>query len=329
MISCCNVWPFQRSLNWKGLKPKSPRGPDLVVCPELKVNTASQGEHKKDWVECGTCPWPTPTEGWSHSADAMKQNMLALKRSSVMDPILREASGMPPVFYQSHLVPSTAALPTAAKTTVKKDRFHNQDQELETWLFKRGLNVERCGPLCSSLLCCCYCVLGSALCCGLSDNLLWFDTVEMCAPFMLSPGHSGKIIKKKDLNMLGNYRVGKLKWMGTLVIMIADCSEANNRHEAIQCGERLRRNVLTQGRFSPVYMDVKCKKIQIYQGMLREQPNASICSLQRQTKQLCLMCLPLSPNEQAGEFIGCRWEHVCAPHIGSVHPPHKQEVKVD
>lgn len=96
----------------------------------------------------------------------MKQNLLALNRSSVMDPLLREASGMPPVFYQSHLVPSTAALPTDAQTTVKKDRFHNQDQELETRLVKRGLNVERCGPLCGSPLCCCYCVLGSALCCG-------------------------------------------------------------------------------------------------------------------------------------------------------------------
>lgn len=120
--------------------------------------------------------WLSPTtnamEGWSHLADAMKQNLSALKRSFVMDPIPMEAGGMPPVFYQNHLVPSTAALPTAAQTTVKKDRFHNQDQQPETWLVKRGLNVERCGPLCSSLLCCCYCVLGSALCCGLSDNLL-------------------------------------------------------------------------------------------------------------------------------------------------------------
>lgn len=83
----------------------------------------------------------------------MKQNLPALNRSLVMDPLLGEASGMPPVFYQSHLVPSTAALPTAAQTTVKKDRFHCQDQELETELVKRGLNVERCDPLCSSLLC--------------------------------------------------------------------------------------------------------------------------------------------------------------------------------
>lgn len=147
------------------------------------MNTAPWGEHKTGRA-CsslrGTRPRPTPTEGWSHSADAMKQNLLALNRSSVMDPLLREASGMPPVFYQSHLVPSTAALPTASQTTMKKDRFHSQDQELETWLVKRGLNVEHCGPLCSNLLCCCYCVLGSTLCCRLSDNLLWFDTVDVC-----------------------------------------------------------------------------------------------------------------------------------------------------
>lgn len=179
MISTCNARPFEKSLKSKTVKPKSPRGPDLVVCPASKVNTAPQGEHRKDWV-CsrlrGTSPLPKPTEGRSHSADAVKQNLPALNRSSVMDPLLREASGMPPVFYQSHLVPSTAALPTATQTTVKKDHFHNQDQELETWLVKRGLNVERYGPLCSSLLCRCYCVLRSALCCGLSDNLLWFDT---------------------------------------------------------------------------------------------------------------------------------------------------------
>lgn len=203
MISHCNTKSFERGLNWKGVKPKSPRGPDLVVCPASKVNTAPWGEHKKGWV-CsslrGTSPLPTPAEGWSHSAGAMKQNLLALKRSSVMDPLLMEASGMPPVFYQSHLVPSTAALPTATQTTVKKDRFHNQDQELETWLVKRGLNVEHCGPLCSSLLCCCYCVLRSALCCGLSDNLLWFDTMEMCSLFLLLLGRSSKIIKKNDLN---------------------------------------------------------------------------------------------------------------------------------
>lgn len=139
------------------------------------MNTAPRGEHKKGWV-CsslhGTNPRPTPTEAWSHSADAVKQNLLALNRCLEMDPLPREAGGMPLVFYQSHLVPSTIALPTASQTTVKKDRFHNQDQELETWLVKRGLNVEHCGPLCSSLLCCCYCVLGSALCCGGSDNLL-------------------------------------------------------------------------------------------------------------------------------------------------------------
>lgn len=175
VISHCNARPFERGLNSKGVKPNSPGGPDLVVRPTSKVNTAPWSEHKKGWV-CsslrGTSPLPTPTEGWSHSADAMKQNLLALNRSSVMDLLLREASGMPPVFYQSHLVPSTPALPTAAQTTVKRDRFHNQDQELETWLVKWGLNVERCGPLCSGLLCCCYCVLGSALCCGVSDNLL-------------------------------------------------------------------------------------------------------------------------------------------------------------
>lgn len=33
--------------------------------------------------------------------------------------------------------------------------------------------------------------------------------------------------------------------------------------------------------FSEMYMDLKCKKIQTCQGMLREQTNASICSLQR------------------------------------------------
>lgn len=182
------------------MKPKSPRGPDLVVCPASKVNTAPQGEHKKGWVRSslrGTSPRPTPSEGWSHSAGAMKQNPPALNRSSVRHPLPRQASGMPPVSHQSHLVPSTAALPTATQTTVKKDRFHNQDQERETWLLKRGLNVERCGPLRSSLLCCCYCVLGRALCCGSSDNLLWFDTVEMCALFMLWSSHSGTIIKKE------------------------------------------------------------------------------------------------------------------------------------
>lgn len=50
-----------------------------------------------------------------------------------MDPLLREAAGMPPVFY--HLVPSIAALPTKKKK--KRDRFHSQDQEPE--MFKRGL----------------------------------------------------------------------------------------------------------------------------------------------------------------------------------------------
>ena len=57
---------------------------------------------------------PTPNKGWTHSADAMKQNLLALNRPYVIDPLLGEAVGMPPcLFYQSHLVPSIAALPTA------------------------------------------------------------------------------------------------------------------------------------------------------------------------------------------------------------------------
>lgn len=56
-----------------------------------------------------------------------------------MYPVLREATGMPLVYYHNHLVPSTGALPTATQTVVKKDRFHSQDQELETWLVKRGL----------------------------------------------------------------------------------------------------------------------------------------------------------------------------------------------
>lgn len=181
------------------MKPKSPKGSDLVVCPALKVNTAPQGEYKTGWV-CsslhGTSPRPMSTEGWSHSTDDMKQNLLALNRSSVKYPLFREAIGMPLVYYQSHLVPSTVTLPTATKTTVKKDWFHSQDQELETWLIKRGLNVERCGPHRSNLLCCCYCVLGSALCCGLSDDLLWFDTVEICALLVLWTNYSGKMIKK-------------------------------------------------------------------------------------------------------------------------------------
>lgn len=82
-------WAFERGLNSKGLKPKSPWGPDLVVCPAMKVNTAPQGEHRKGWVcssQCGTSLRPIPTEGWSHSANAMKQNLPALNRSSVMDP---------------------------------------------------------------------------------------------------------------------------------------------------------------------------------------------------------------------------------------------------
>lgn len=89
LISRCNARPFERGLNSKGVKPKSPRGPDLVVCPASKVNAAPRGEHKKGWV-CsslrGTSPRPTPTDGWSHSAGAMKQNLPALNRSSVMDP---------------------------------------------------------------------------------------------------------------------------------------------------------------------------------------------------------------------------------------------------
>lgn len=149
----------------------------------------------------------------------MKQNLLALNRSSVMYPLLREAIGMALVYYQSHLVPSTVTLPTATQTTVKKDRFHSQDQELETCLVKRGLNVEHCGLHRSNLLCCCYCVLGRALCCGLSDNLLWFDTVEICALLVLWPGHSGKMGKKRSYKL-------QMRWICMLVIMITDCSKA-------------------------------------------------------------------------------------------------------
>lgn len=77
---------------------------------------------------------PTPNKWWSHSAEAMKQNLLVLNTSFVIDPLPREGDGMSPVFYQSHLVPSTAALPRATQTTLKNDLFHSQDEELETWL---------------------------------------------------------------------------------------------------------------------------------------------------------------------------------------------------
>lgn len=126
-MSHCNARPFE-----KGVKPKSPRGSDLVVCPASKVHTTARGEHKKGWV-CsslrGTSPRPTPTKGWSHLADAMKQNLLALNRSTVMDPLPREAGGMPPVFYQSHLVPSTAALPTdhSEKGSLSQSRSGTRD----------------------------------------------------------------------------------------------------------------------------------------------------------------------------------------------------------
>lgn len=76
---------------------------------------------------------PAATEEWSHSADAMKPNPVALNGSHVMDPVLGEAGGMPPVCYQSHLVPSTAGLPTAAQTTMKKIVF---TVEIRNW--RRG-----------------------------------------------------------------------------------------------------------------------------------------------------------------------------------------------
>lgn len=77
----------------------------------------------------------------------------AFNRSRVMSLLPREAGGIPPVFPWSHLVPSTAAVPTGGWTTVRKDHFHSGDWDLQ------GLNVNTC----SCLLCFCYCVLVNVL----------------------------------------------------------------------------------------------------------------------------------------------------------------------
>lgn len=63
--------------------------------------------------------------------------------------------------------------------------------------------------------------------------------------------------------------------------------------------------------------------------MLEEQASATICDLQRQTKQMCLMCLTRSPNEHAGDSLDADG-NVFELHTSGLFIHHsKQEVKVD
>lgn len=116
----------------------------------------------------------------------MKLNPPAFNRSRVMSLLPREAGGIPPVFPWSHLVPSTAAVPTGGWTTVRKDHFHSGDLDLQ------GLNVNTC----SCLLCFCYCVLVTVLCCGEFVTFFsprGFDSAEISAALTLPP-----MILRKD-----------------------------------------------------------------------------------------------------------------------------------
>lgn len=154
----------------KKVKPKSPRGSDLAVplwrCIQLLEVSTKAAAYLA----------PAPGRGWSHSTDAMKLNPPAFNRSCVMTLLTREAGGMPPVFSWSHLVPSTAAVPTGGWTPVRTDHFHSGDRDLQ------GLNVNECGHFCSSLLCFCYCVLVNALCCGeyVTSSKMWFSENICC-----------------------------------------------------------------------------------------------------------------------------------------------------
>lgn len=114
-----------------------------------------------------------------------------------MDPLLSEASGMPPVYYQSHLVPGTAALPTATQTTVKRIAFQKSRSETRNggWL-----NGVRLVPLCSGVHRAAV-VVCLEMCPAVGYMVNWFHGEQMRAVFEL--GLFRKVIKDEWCKHVG------------------------------------------------------------------------------------------------------------------------------
>lgn len=106
--------------------------------------------------------------------------------------------------------------------------------------------------------------------------------------------------------------------------MIADCPKANIRHKVIECSERLRGKMSWhKGDFLHSVHGLKCKKKKKIINMPWNAEGTDQCLHLQFTKidKTNVFDVFATLSKPAHwRFIGCRWERVCAPHIGSVHP---------
>lgn len=79
VISHCNSRPFEKGSCWKGVKPESPWGSDLVVCLRSNIHWTAGSENKRGWVlhqplwhHTTNASWGVVTLGRCHETESAR-----------------------------------------------------------------------------------------------------------------------------------------------------------------------------------------------------------------------------------------------------------------